>query len=89
MNGDKKTSILFEKKIQNRLKRVEGQVRGVGSMVDRGEYYTNIIIQMSAIKSALVSVENILIENHLESQINNTLDEKTKLEIMKIFNKRR
>ncbi|MCD5390025.1 MAG: metal-sensitive transcriptional regulator [Candidatus Pacebacteria bacterium] len=79
----------MEKKIQNRLKRVEGQVRGVGSMVDRGEYYTNIITQISAIKSALVSVENILIENHLESQTNKTLDEKTKLEIMKIFNKRK
>lgn len=79
----------IQKKIQNRLKRVEGQVRGIASMLDRDEYYTNITTQISAVKSALVSVENILIENHLENQTDAILNQKTKKEIMNIFNKRK
>lgn len=79
----------IQKKIQNRLKRVEGQVRGIASMLDRDEYYINITTQISAVKSALVSVENILIENHLENQTDAILNEKTKKEIMNIFNKRK
>lgn len=77
-----------KKKIHNRLKRVEGQVRGIGSMVDRDEYYTNIITQVSAVKSAMVSIENMIIENHLENMVEH-IDQKSQNEILKIFNKRK
>ncbi len=79
----------IQKKIKNRLKRAEGQIRGIESMVDRDIYYTDIITQISAVKSALISVENILIEKHLKKQIDSMLDEKTQGEIMNIFNKRK
>ena len=87
MNNE--TQIVTRKKINNRLKRIEGQVRGVSSMVDRKENYIKIITQISAIKSALVSVENILIENQLKKVSKNFIDQNTAMDIMKIFNKRK
>ncbi len=39
--------------LMNRLKRIEGQVRGVGGMLEADAYCTDIILQVSAITSAL------------------------------------
>ena len=39
--------------LKNRLSRIEGQVRGVGKMVDTDAYCTDILTQVSAINSAL------------------------------------
>ena len=41
------------KLLTNRLKRIEGQVRGIIKMVDENAYCPDILIQVSAIKSAL------------------------------------
>lgn len=37
----------------NRLKRIEGQVRGIQSMVEEDRYCVDILVQISAIQSAL------------------------------------
>jgi len=49
-----------------RLRRVEGQVRGVQNMVEEERYCPEILAQMSAIRESLRSVERILMRNHLE-----------------------
>lgn len=49
-----------------RLKRIEGQVRGVQRMVDDGRYCADILVQISAIHEALRSVGKLLMRNHLE-----------------------
>ena len=41
------------KDLINRLSRIEGQVRGIKSMVERGAYCPDILVQVSAINSAL------------------------------------
>ncbi|MCF0238088.1 MAG: metal-sensitive transcriptional regulator, partial [Sphaerochaetaceae bacterium] len=43
----------------NRLKRIEGQVRGVERMVDESAYCTDILVQISAIRSALNSFSKV------------------------------
>lgn len=48
-----------------RLKRIEGQVRGVTRMVEQDIYCDDIIHQISSIQAALGSVERQLLENHL------------------------
>ncbi|MCS6881142.1 MAG: metal-sensitive transcriptional regulator [Oscillochloridaceae bacterium] len=45
-----------------RLRRIEGQVRGVQRMVDEGRDCREIIIQVAAIKSALASVSNQVLQ---------------------------
>ena len=49
----------------NRLRRIEGQVRGLQRMVDEDVYCIDILTQVSAVKSALQSVSIGLVEDHL------------------------
>ena len=47
-----------------RLKRIEGQVRGIERMVDEDRYCVGILVQISAIKNALHQVALALLESH-------------------------
>ena len=53
--------------LMNRLKRIEGQVRGVENMLENGDYCTDILIQVSAITSALNSFNKVLLSNHVKT----------------------
>ena len=50
--------------IRNRLKRIEGQVRGVAQMVEDDRYCMDILHQVQAIKSALSRAEDEILKNH-------------------------
>lgn len=54
------------KKIVNRLHRIEGQVRGIEKMVDTQESLEQVVVQVQAIQSAMVSVKKMLIEKIVE-----------------------
>jgi len=54
-----------KQKIINRLKIIEGQVRGLQEMLAKDTYCIDIITQTSAVKNALSRVEDALMENHL------------------------
>lgn len=51
----------------NRLSRIEGQVRGVKSMVEGERYCVEILTQVSAIQSALNSFNKELLERHIKT----------------------
>ena len=51
----------------NRLKRIEGQVRGVEGMLENGAYCTDILMQVSAITSARNSFNKVLLGNHVKT----------------------
>ena len=53
------------KDLMNRLKRVEGQVRGVEKMLEEGAYCPDIMIQVSAINCALNSFSKELLAAHI------------------------
>lgn len=55
------------KDLMNRLKRIEGQVRGVEGMLESGCYCTDILTQVSAITSALNSFNKVLLGNHIKT----------------------
>ncbi len=48
----------------NRLRKVEGQVRGIQKMIQEDRYCVDILTQFSSIKSALAKVELALLESH-------------------------
>lgn len=50
--------------IVNRLKRIEGQVRGVAQMVSDERYCIDVLHQVQAIKSALARVESEILKDH-------------------------
>ena len=72
-----------------RLKILEGQIRGLQEMVDNEEYCIDILQQSSAIKNALSSVEDLILENHLSThvieQIKSGKELKSTKEILKIY----
>ncbi len=55
------------KDLMNRLRRIEGQVRGVEGMVEKNAYCTDILIQVSAISAALNSFNKVLLANHIKT----------------------
>ena len=59
----------IKQKTLRRLKIIEGQVRGVQKMVDKEKYFIDIINQSLAIKHALSGVEDVLLQNHLETHV--------------------
>jgi len=48
-----------------RLRRLEGQVRGIHRMIDEDQYCIDVLTQVSAAKSALESVALQLLDDHL------------------------
>jgi DNA-binding FrmR family transcriptional regulator len=48
-----------------RLRRIEGQVRGIGKMIDEDKYCIDILTQVSAVNSALQAVALGLLDEHL------------------------
>lgn len=55
------------KLLMNRLNRIEGQVRGLKKMLENDAYCTDILIQVSAVNSALNSFSKELLSNHIST----------------------
>jgi len=56
-----------------RLGRIEGQVKGVRSMIDKGVYCDDVLTQIAAVQSALSSVAKILLQSHMRSCVSRRL----------------
>lgn len=59
--------------LMNRLKRIEGQVRGVEKMLENDAYCPDILTQVSAINSALNSFNKELLASHMKSCVVNDI----------------
>ncbi len=57
----------------NRLKRIEGQVRGVQRMIDEEKYCVDILTQIAAVKGALDKVGMRILENHAHGCVKNAV----------------
>lgn len=65
-NGERKLNSKNDKsKLITRMKRIEGQVKGIQQMLEDERYCVDILTQISAVRSALGAVGNILLENHI------------------------
>ena len=53
-------------RVQARLRRIEGQIRGVQKMVDEDRYCIDVLTQVSAAKAALDAVALALLQDHTE-----------------------
>ena len=53
--------------LMNRLKRIEGQVRGIQGMLEKDAYCTDIMVQVAAVNAALNSFNKVLLTNHLHT----------------------
>jgi DNA-binding FrmR family transcriptional regulator len=55
------------KAIKAKLKRIEGQIRGILGMIEEDRYCVDILTQISAVRSALHGVEKDVLENHVST----------------------
>ena len=59
--------------LMNRLKRIEGQVRGLQRMLDENAYCPDILTQASAVNSALNSFCRVLLANHIRTCVSDDI----------------
>ena len=64
-----------EKKIiNNRINRIEGQLRGIKKMIAEDTYCKDVLIQLSAIENSVKSLSNHILENHLYNCVTRDLE---------------
>ena len=80
-------------KIINRLKSIEGHVRGVEKMIEEGVYCIDVVNQIDAIQSALNKVSGLVLDRHLHTCVTTAIRgddpaerERVIDEIMGVFN---
>jgi DNA-binding FrmR family transcriptional regulator len=61
--------------LQRRLRRIEGQVRGVQKMVEEGRYCIDIITQLQAITAAADKVAEQVLEQHIRGCVSDAMQE--------------
>jgi len=88
MTSQKKQQLL------TRLRRIEGQVRGIQRMVENDRYCIDVLTQTASIVSALKSVEDQLMEQHLNTCVteaitsSDTIQQQEKMdEVMTVISK--
>jgi CsoR family transcriptional regulator, copper-sensing transcriptional repressor len=64
--------------LQNRLRRIEGQVRGLQRMVDEEAYCVNILTQIASIVSASDKVALLLLYDHVEHCVREAIEAEEK-----------
>ncbi|GGE25860.1 hypothetical protein GCM10011571_29990 [Marinithermofilum abyssi] len=64
----------YQEEMQNRLKRIEGQVRGVLRMMEEGKDCKEVVAQMSAIRSAMNRAISYVVGMNLEQCIREELE---------------
>lgn len=66
LNNDQHLDIA---KIQNRLKRIEGQIRGISGMLEDDRRCDEIITQLSAINAAITGTAREILYSHIEHSV--------------------
>lgn len=59
--------------LAKRLNRIEGQIRGIGRMIDDDRYCVDILTQVSAVQSALDALALKLLEHHLHGCVSHAV----------------
>lgn len=62
------------KKINTRLNKIDGQIKGIQKMVNTDRECEEILIQLAAVTKATKSLANYILENHLYSCITNEFE---------------
>ncbi len=69
------------KKLTPRIKRACGQLKGIERMIENKEYCVDIFQQIAAVIGALKSINALILENHLNTCVKNTMQSKNEKEI--------
>lgn len=59
--------------LSKRLRRIEGQVRGLQKMIDEERYCADVLVQIASVQEALRSVGRLLLQNHLRHCVSDAI----------------
>ncbi len=64
----------YDKKVVNRLKRIEGQIKGVLGMMEQGKDCREIITQLSAARNAIDRTMGVIVSSNLEKCVRENVE---------------
>lgn len=64
----------YDKQVQNRLRRIEGQLKGVLRMVEQNDDCQDVVMQLSAVRSAVDRAIGVVVSENLEQCVRNSID---------------
>jgi len=64
----------YDDKVKNRLKRIEGQVRGVIKMMEEEKQCQDIVTQLSAVRNAIDRAIGVVVSSNLEECIRRQIE---------------
>jgi len=67
-----------KEELRNRLKRIEGQVRGVQRMIEEVAYCVDILTQISSYIAVYEKVASLVLKDHMEHCVKEALEDSTK-----------
>ena len=78
----------YDKSIVNRLKRIEGQIKGVLNMIEQNKDCKDVITQLSASRSAIDRAMGLIVSMNLEQCVRDNIEneEKTKELVIEAVN---
>ena len=69
-----------------RLNKIEGQVKGISKMISDNRHCDDILIQISAVKSAISSLGREILENHMKTCVIEDIENKKYETIDEVIN---
>jgi DNA-binding FrmR family transcriptional regulator len=66
--------MIYDRKTENRLKRIEGQIRGVLSMMEQEKDCRDVVTQLSAIRSAIDRTTGVIVSANMEQCIRENIE---------------
>jgi DNA-binding FrmR family transcriptional regulator len=86
-------TVIDNQRIVQRLKSVEGHIRGVQKMVEEDAYCMDIVNQIQAVQAALNKVSSLILDRHLHTCVTTAIrgddaDERERVinEVLSVFN---
>ncbi|AEH49118.1 MULTISPECIES: metal-sensitive transcriptional regulator [Parageobacillus] len=70
----------YSKEIKNRLRRIEGQVKGVLSMMEQGKDCKSVVAQLSAARNAIDRAIAVIVSTNLENCLRESMEKGEKTE---------
>lgn len=64
-------------KVINRLKRTEGQIRGIIKMIEEGKDCEEVLIQISSVRSSIHKAGQIVLEDHMHHCVKKAMENGT------------
>lgn len=64
----------YDKQVQNRLKRIEGQLKGVLRMVEENDDCRDVVTQLSAVRSAVDRAIGVIVSENLEQCVRESIE---------------